>query len=55
MQFRYWSIVLLHSMLGSEPVEKSMHSSRLDFSSLHTQHGCEKGRLATVKEENGIA
>jgi hypothetical protein len=39
MQLRYWSMVLLHSMLGSAPVEKSMHSSRFDFSSLHTQQG----------------
>lgn len=39
MQLRYWSIMLLQSFVGSDPVEKSMHSSRLDFSSLHTQHG----------------
>lgn len=39
MQDRYWSIVVLQSEVGSVAFEKSMHSSRLDFSSLQTQQG----------------
>lgn len=39
MQLRYWSMVELQSLAGSGALEKSMHSSRLAFSSLQTQHG----------------
>lgn len=39
MQLRYWSMVVLQSAAGSAALEKSMHSSRLDFSSLHMQQG----------------
>ena len=28
-----------HSCCGLSPLEKSIHSSRFDFSSVHTQHG----------------
>lgn len=38
MQLRYCSIMLLQLSCGS-PSEKSIHSSRAAFSSLHTQHG----------------
>lgn len=44
MQLRYWSIVDWQSFWGSAAFEKSMHSSRLDFSSLHTQQGCRSSR-----------
>jgi hypothetical protein len=40
MQLLYKSIVDWQSFWGSAAFEKSMHSSRLDFSSLHTQQGC---------------
>lgn len=40
MQDRYRSMVDLQSLTGSAAFEKSMHSSRLAFSSLQTQHGC---------------
>ena len=41
MQVRYWSIVDLQSAAGSLAFEKSMHSSRLDFSCVQTQQGFE--------------
>lgn len=40
MQALYWSTSDAQSAAGSLAVEKSMHSSRFCFSSLHTQHGC---------------
>lgn len=40
MQLRYWSTVDLQSCAGSAALEKSIHSSRFDFSCVHTQHGC---------------
>lgn len=39
MQDRYCSMVDWQSFAGSAALEKSMHSSRFDFSSLQTQHG----------------
>lgn len=39
MHSLYASIVGAHALAGSAAFEKSMHSSRLDFSSLHTQQG----------------
>lgn len=39
MQDRYWSMVDWQSFAGSAALEKSMHSSRFDFSSLQTQQG----------------
>lgn len=45
------------SFAGSAALEKSMHSSRFDFSSLQTQHGYDSGRVSTsgdVKEGTGI-
>jgi len=39
MHILYWAIVELQSFAGSAALEKSMHSSRLAFSSLQTQHG----------------
>jgi hypothetical protein len=48
MQDRYWSIIDLQSAAGSFALEKSMHSSRLAFSSLHTQQGL--GLLVAVVE-----
>lgn len=48
MHDRYWSIRDLQSAAGSFALEKSIHSSRLAFSSLHTQQGL--GLLAAVVE-----
>lgn len=39
MQLLYWSTREMQSAAGFLAVEKSMHSSRLAFSSLHTQQG----------------
>lgn len=39
MQLLYLSIVLAQSFWASSDLLKSMHSSRMAFSSLHTQHG----------------
>lgn len=39
MHVRYCSTSDLQSSAGSFAFEKSMHSSRFDFSSLHTQQG----------------
>lgn len=39
MQLLYWSMVDLQSAAGSAALENNMHSSRFDFSSLHTQQG----------------
>lgn len=39
MHDRYCSMVDWQSFVGSAALEKSMHSSRFDFSSLQTQHG----------------
>lgn len=39
MQLLYCSTKDLQSEAGSDAFENSMHSSRFDFSSLHTQHG----------------
>lgn len=44
MQLLYCAIVDLHSIVGSDVLEKSMHSSRCAFSSLHTQHGYYAGQ-----------
>jgi hypothetical protein len=42
MQLLYCSTIGLQSVrAGSSDLEKSMQSSRADFSSLHTQHGYE--------------
>lgn len=41
MHVLYLEIMSRHSAWGSLPLEKSMHSSRAAFSSLHTQHGYE--------------
>ncbi len=46
MQLRYCSIVDRHSLAGSAALVKSMHSSRRDFSSLHTQQGYTGGEAA---------
>lgn len=40
MQLLYWSTRDTQSAAGFLAVEKSMHSSRFAFSSLHTQQGC---------------
>lgn len=40
MQALYFSTKDLQSAAGSSALEKSMHSSRCCFSSLHTQQGC---------------
>src|ERR1700761_53497 len=39
IQLRYLLTRSLHASCGSAAVEKSMHSSRADFSSLQTQQG----------------
>lgn len=44
MQLRYCWMVGWQSAWGSADLEKSMHSSRFDFSSLQTQQGCNKER-----------
>lgn len=46
MQLRYWSMVDWQSLAGSAEFENNMHSSRFDFSSLQTQHGCIKWRVS---------
>lgn len=51
MQLLYWSTSDLQSAAGSLAVEKSMHSSRFDFSSLHTQHGLGLEALAEAAGE----
>lgn len=43
MQLLYLDTILSHSFCGSSVLEKSMHSSRAAFSSLHTQQGYEGG------------
>lgn len=40
MQLLYWSTRDTQSAAGFLAVEKSIHSSRFAFSSLHTQQGC---------------
>lgn len=40
MHSLYCIIVDLQSATGSAALDMSMHSSRCDFSSLHTQQGC---------------
>lgn len=39
------------SFAGSAALEKSMHSSRFDFSSLQTQHGYGSQRVSTTGED----
>ena len=39
MQLLYRPTSVSHSLIGSSLLEKSMHSSRAAFSSLHTQQG----------------
>lgn len=38
------------SFAGSAALEKSMHSSRFDFSSLQTQHGCYDEKVSSGQE-----
>lgn len=51
MQDRYWSMVDWQSFAGSAALEKSMHSSRFDFSSLQTQHGYDNERVSTSGDD----
>jgi hypothetical protein len=55
MQSLYWSIVGWQAFWGSAAAEKSMHSSRLAFSSLHTQQGCLVVWLAGMVSEVLVA
>lgn len=52
MQLRYCWIVVWQSPAGSADLENSMHSSRLDFSSLQTQHGCYRRIVSKAKLAN---
>lgn len=47
MQDRYCSMVDWQSFAGSAALEKSMHSSRFDFSSLQTQQGYKDEQVST--------
>jgi len=51
MQLRYWSIVDWQAAWGSAALEKSMHSSRLAFSSLQTQQGFGLEAASAVEDE----
>ena len=51
MQDRYCSMVDWQSFAGSAALEKSMHSSRFDFSSLQTQQGYSDEKKVSSRAE----
>jgi len=54
IQILYFSIVEAQSFWGSLALLKSMHSSRLAFSSLHTQHGYFISVTRPLQNINGV-